>query len=156
MRRVLTLGLVVALLAAPAWAKPKGCLSEREMKNDQLVRHGVFLREASRRCEFYAPGSAKLWVDFEAANAQRLQRETQMRARIFEREYPDDVKMAAAVFDGRLVTFHRNVPVTPAFCENVKGLLEENAKRGWGGFTKQSKTAHDAVFLDFKACSPSR
>jgi len=157
MIRILVIAcLVLAALAPAASAKPKGCLSDREVKNDQLVRHGVFLREASRRCEAYTPGTAKMWLDFEAANGARLARETQMRAKIFQREYPDDTKMAAAVFDGRLVTSHRNFPLTQPFCENVKTLLEENAAKGFGGFTKQSKTAHDLVVLDFKTCAPTR
>lgn len=141
--------------ASPAHAKPKGCLLAREMVVEQLVCHGVFLREAAARCDPVVRGTWALWRDFDTANGTRLRAQTDTRIKVFKREFPNDWKNVITYFDGRLVTYHRNFPLTQAYCEQVHGLLDDNRKRGWNNFTKQAKTIQEQVSLDYKVCTGS-
>lgn len=138
---------------AGAQVKFKRCLSPAELQVEQLVRQGVFLRESARRCNEITPGSGKLWTDFDQKFGVRLKQQTDRRAKLFQREFKDDALKVRTYFDGRLVTYHRNVPLTIAYCENIDKMLIEVSKRGWGAFTKQSKVLENEVLLDYKACS---
>lgn len=156
MRSLFRLVLAAVLAAAPggAWAqvKFKRCLSPTEIQVEQLVRHGVFLRESAGRCNEVTPGSAKTWRDFDQRFGPRLKLQTDKRAKLFQREFRDNALKVRTYFDGRLVTYHRNVPITTAYCENVEELLTEVTKGGWGAFTTQAKTVQNEVLLDYKAC----
>jgi hypothetical protein len=154
MRRFLTrLVLLLALLAPPpAAAKPKGCLSTGELKTEQLVRHGVFLREASAACDSLKPGTRKMWADFDQSFSTQLSTQTKRRMTIFSREFPKTSKQMMTYFDGRMVTNYRyNQPSAP-LCADVEKLLKKVQKGGWGQFALQAKTIQDNVRLDFKWC----
>lgn len=158
MARVVRMGvaalLAVAVLspAAAQRAKPKRCLSEAEVLTEQLVRHGIFLREAGNRCDEWVPGTRQKWLDFDAKYGSRMLKQTERRIKFFQREFKDEAVKVMTFFDGRLVTYHRYYPSSQAYCTNVDKLLTEAVKRGWGGFTTQAKTVQNEVHLDYKVC----
>ena len=154
--------LSVAVLAAVALSVPVGalaqvkfkrCLSSAEIQTEQLVRHGVFLREAGNRCDEMLPGTAAKWKKFDERFGPRLKSQTDRRAKMFTREFKKDALKVRTYFDGRLVTYHRNVPLTTAYCTQANKMLDEVNRRGWGGFTEQAKVVQNEVLLDYKACS---
>lgn len=144
---------VLVLLAVPATARTR-CFTEAEVLAEQLVRHGVLLREASGRCDEYLPGSAKLWTDFNQSFGPRLLQQTERRRKVFQREFANDWTRVMTYFDGRLVTYHRHYPLTLAYCTMINELLDENGKRGWKSFVEQAKTTQNEVLLDYKTCPP--
>ena len=155
MRRPLIIAVLVlaASVAAPAAAKPKNCFSDAEIGAEREVRHGIYLREAARRCdEDYLKGSAAAWQKFETANGTRFRAANAKRVKAWKREFPDDWQTKMTHADGRLVTFARHLPRTGAFCDNIDGQLKEIGKRGYGAFATQSKRVHNEVIGDYKVC----
>lgn len=148
--------LLVVGLSLPALAqsrgKPKRCLSPAEVTTEQIVRHGIFLREASGRCEEFTSGTWKLWKDFDTTFADRLKGQTDKRKQVYQREFKDNWVKVMTYFDGRLVTYHRHAPVTHGTCVNVQEMLQEITKKGWNGFAKQAKVVQNEVHLDYKVC----
>ncbi|MDA8232249.1 MAG: hypothetical protein M0006_13000 [Magnetospirillum sp.] len=154
-----TLLVCVCLSALPApvaAAGPKRCLRPQDVVTEQIVRHGVFLREASARCAEITPEVTGLWRDFYATYGSRLHAQTVKRETFFQRTFKADAKDTNLYFDGRLVTNLRNVPVNRSFCQNLKKLLDANKRRGWASFVKQAKTLQDEVALDYKLCEAKR
>jgi hypothetical protein len=149
----LVLALAVLLpVGADAQVKFKRCLTAAEVQVEQLVRHGVFLREAGNRCEDYVKGTAKKWRDFDQRFGARLKSQTDKRAKLFVREFKQDALKVRTYFDGRLVTYFRNVPLTSAYCTNADEMLDEITKGGWGAFGNQAKVVQNEVLLDYKSC----
>lgn len=147
--------LAIALSPAFAWAagKPKNCFSTTEIKAEQEVRQGIFLREAANRCnERLLPGARDRWQKIEGANGAKFRSSVDKRLKAWEREFPDDWKYKINYADGRLVTFARNIPLTEGFCENIDELLQTIEKRGFAAFTKLSKTVRNQVTDDYKVC----
>lgn len=148
--------VVTALTVVPAgaWAQTpfKRCLTSSEVQVEQLVRHGVFLRDSSNRCDEMTPGVDKMWKDFDTNFGVRLKQQTDRRARMFDREFKGDALKVRTYFDGRLVTYFRNRPLTVAYCTNVKTLLTDVGKGGWGTFSRQAKIVQNEVYLDYKTC----
>jgi len=151
------LALLAALLPAAgpalAQAKVKRCLSQAEVLTEQLVRHGIFLREAGTRCDEYKAGTAKLWKEFDGKFGQRFAQQTAKRKKLFDREFKTKATEVMTYFDGRLVTYYRHYPLSIAYCENVDKLLKDAGKKGWGGFTAQAQTIQNEVMLDYKVCN---
>lgn len=147
---------ILVLAAAPfeatAQVKFKRCLSDTEVQTEQLVRHGVFLRESANRCDEMLPGTAKKWKAFDERFGPRLKQQTDRRAKLFLREFKADALKVRTYFDGRLVTYHRNVPLTVAYCTQSNKLLDEVNKRGWNSFAEQAKVIQNEVLADYKAC----
>ncbi|MCR6631553.1 MAG: hypothetical protein NVV74_16745 [Magnetospirillum sp.] len=158
MKSLVRLTAAILVLALPAEAlaqvKFKRCLSDTEMAVEQLIRHGVFLREAANRCDEMKPGTAAKWKAFDQRFGPRLKQQTDKRAKLFQREFKQDALKVRTYFDGRLVTYHRNVPLTVAYCEHADDMLDEIGKRGWNGFTAQAKVVQNEVLLDYKSCQP--
>ncbi|MGE5547773.1 MAG: hypothetical protein ACM33T_12800 [Solirubrobacterales bacterium] len=149
----LLLAMVAALpQAALAQGKAKQCLTSAEAQADRLVRHGVFLREAANRCDEIVPGLREKWTAFDKANGPRLRQQTERRMKVFQREFKDEWKQAMTYFDARLVTYHRHMPLTKPFCDNVAALFAELDRKGWGALVKQSKAVQDQVTIDYKVC----
>lgn len=157
MRPVFRLFVAAALLAAPTAAVAqvtfKRCLSSTEVQVEQLVRHGVFLREAANRCDDMVRGTAKKWKAFDERFGTKLKQQTDKRAKLFQREFKQDALKVRTYFDGRLVTYHRNMPLTTAYCTQSNKMLDDIAKRGWNGFAEQAKVVQNEVLLDYKSCS---
>lgn len=154
--RLLPIAAMVLVLwsgAAFAQVKFKRCLSLAELQGEQMVRHGIFLRESARRCNEITPGSGKLWLDFDKNFGARLKQQTDKRAKLFTREFKADALKVRTYFDGRLVTYHRNIPLTSAYCEHIDDMLTDLSTGGWGAFSSQSKVLANEVLLDYKACS---
>ena len=157
MRRLFLLaGLVLAAAcAAPqsaVAAKPKGCLVPAEMQTEQLVRHGVFLREAANHCNDHKPQAGQMWKAFDTTYGKRLAAQTARRVTIFQREFPKTWRQMMTYFDGRMVTAYRNAPVEDLFCGDVQTLLTKIQRGGWPTFAQQAKVIQDNVRLDFHEC----
>jgi len=151
--RVVALAAALSLVAATAQAEYKfRCLSESDAQVEQLVRHGVFLREAGRRCDEVNPGTNKLWTDFDQRFGARLKQQTDKRVKLFARQFKNDALKVRTYFDGRLVTYHRNYPLSMAYCTDIKKMLDEVTKKGWGGFSQQAKVVQNEVLLDYNTC----
>jgi hypothetical protein len=146
------LPLSPVLCGTEAWAKPQHCFAKAEIAADLIVRHGVFLRESSRRCDDTRPGTKKMWEDFDKAFGSRLLSQRTRRENAFKREFPQDWLKALTTFDARLVTYERNLYDTPEFCSDIEKLLKTNQKSGWSSFVKQSKTLKSVAVLDIKPC----
>jgi hypothetical protein len=145
--------LVLLSAAFPAQAKPKRCLSPAEVVAEQEIRHGIYLREATGRCDSrLLPGAKARWQKFETANGQRFRNANQKRVRAWQREYPDDWQAQMNYADGRLVSYDRNIPLTAGFCENIDELMTTVEKRGYNGFSKQAKVVRNQVVADYKVC----
>ena len=146
----LVLSLPGAVLAA---GKPKACFTLPEIKAEQEIRHGIYLREAANRCNArFLPGAKDRWQKVEAANGTKFKAANDKRSKAWEREFPDDWKYKITYADGRLVTYDRNIPLTAGFCENIDELLAAVEKGGYGAFSKQSKLLRNEVTEDYKAC----
>jgi hypothetical protein len=145
--------LAICLTAVPAAAKPKNCFSLPEIAAEREIRHGIYMREAARRCDTeYVKGLAALWQKFETANGAKFKAANAKRLKGWEREFPDDWKAKVTHADGRLVTYARNIPRTQGFCENMDEQLQELDKRGYAAFSKQSRRVHNEVIGDYKVC----
>ncbi len=153
-RSVPILLLAFAVLSpSPAAAKPKHCFSAPEISAEREVRHGIYLREASQRCDGqYLKGSNAIWQKFEAANGTKFKSAVDRRKKAWSREFPDDWQYKINHADGRLVTYARNLPRTQGFCANIDDLLKEVDKRGYGGFSAQAKLLQNEVIDDYKVC----
>ncbi|CAA7619962.1 conserved exported hypothetical protein [Magnetospirillum sp. LM-5] len=154
MIRKLVLLAITVFLAQPALAqvKVKRCLSEAEIKTEQLVRHGIFLRESGNRCDEYNPGTAKMWKDFDANVGTRFAQQTAKRKKLFEREFKTKALEVMTYFDGRLVTYYRHYPLGIAYCGNIEKLLKDVTKKGWNAFVVQAETIQNEVRSDYKVC----
>jgi hypothetical protein len=150
---MLIAGLLVAATPAPAQnAKSKGCFSAAEQAAEQQVRHAIFLRESALRCEAppFSAGTAALWSDIAQQFGDRFARQTDLRRKAYEREFPrDDI----GSWDGRVVMHFRHYPLTEGYCQDVKRLLKDVQTKGWGVFVKQSVKSKGEVLLDYKVCN---
>jgi len=146
--------LILAVCVVPAQAaKPKRCFSLAELRAEQEIRHGIYLREAAKRCDGrFLTGSNALWQKLETANATKFRAAMDKRTKAWQREFPEDWKDKINHADGRLVTYDRNVPLTQGFCDNIDELLQEMDKRGYGGFSAQAKLLRNEVIDDYKVC----
>ncbi|CAA7619871.1 hypothetical protein [Magnetospirillum sp. UT-4] len=153
-RAAFLLLLLLSAVAPPALAQAKfsRCLQQDEVVVEQIIRHGIFLREAGGRCEDYQPGTAKKWTDFDAKNGARLKKQTERRIKVFQREFKADALKVMTYFDGRLVTYHRHYPLSAAYCRNVDKMLDAITKGGWGAFAEQASTVQNQVLQDYKVC----
>ena len=151
MKRLLLL-LWALSAATPALAKPKFCFTRAEISSDQIIRHGVYLREAALRCNDYEPGSWAAWKAIDDKFGTRFRSERTKRENAFKREFPDTWLKDVTTFDAKLVTFDRNLPFNDAFCADIKELLDNVQKKGWGELTTQSKKIRDQARMEFKPC----
>ncbi|CCG40719.1 hypothetical protein [Magnetospirillum molischianum] len=139
-----------SLLAAP---KPKQCFTGPELTSEREVRHGIYLREAARRCQGrFLPDSVKTWDTFEEANGAKFRAAVARRKKAWQREFPKDWQAKQNHADGSIVTYARNIPLTDGFCENIGELLTTISKRGYGGFSAQTKIIKNEVVQSYKAC----
>lgn len=138
-----------ALAQAP---KFKRCLSPAEIQGERLVQHGVFLREGTTRCNDTFAGLVDQWKTFDETFGPRLKAQTDKRKRMFDKEFRQDSDKVRTYFDGRLVTYYRNYPLTEAYCEGIKDLMGKLQKGGWGQFSKQAQTVQNQVLMDYKPC----
>ncbi|MGE5506497.1 MAG: hypothetical protein ACM31L_18890 [Actinomycetota bacterium] len=152
MRVLPALALALVLAAQPALAKPKHCLSKGEVRSEQIIRHGVFLREAANACEgTYVSGVRKAWEDFVVRFNDRFKKANDDRIKAFQREFPDNWKRMITSADGQIVTYHRHTPLTKGYCENVDELVKE-LSGGFNAFTTQAETIQNEVLSDYKNC----
>ncbi|OAN53129.1 hypothetical protein A6A04_14295 [Paramagnetospirillum marisnigri] len=150
---ILGLAALLSPLGAEA-AKPKRCFSTTEVSAEREIRHGIYMREAAKRCDGdYIKGANAMWQKFEAAQGTKFKAANGKRIKAWQREFPDDWQFKMNHADGRLVTYARHMPRTTGLCENIDELLQELDKRGYAAFTVQSKTIHNEVIEDYKVCN---
>ncbi len=153
MLRAAILVAAVLIPAAALAAAPKKCFSQTEIRSEQEVRQGIFLREAANRCnERLLPGARDRWQKIEGANGAKFRSAVDRRQRAWQREFPDDWKYQINYADGRLVTYARNVSLTEGFCDNIDDLLQTIEKRGFAAFSKLSKVVRNQVTDNYKVC----
>ncbi len=154
-RPILVLAIAAVLLpwTSAMAAKAKNCLSAPEVNAEREIRHGIYMREAARRCDGnYVIGTFNMWQKFEAASGAKFKASNDKRKKAWQREYPEDWQVKMNHADGRLVTYARNVPRTIGYCENIDDLLNDLDKKGYAAFTKQAKVVHNEVIEDYKVC----
>lgn len=153
MRKAAVAFAFLLMPAAAFAAAPKKCFSVPEIKAEQEVRQGIFLREAANRCnERLLPGARDRWQKIEGDNGAKFRSAVDRRQKAWSREFPDDWKYQINYADGRLVTYARNVPLTEGFCENIDELLQTIEKRGFAAFSKLSKVVRNQVTDNYKVC----
>jgi hypothetical protein len=153
-RSLIILGLALLVPVSAQAAKAKRCLSPPEISAEREIRHGIYMREAAKRCDNdWVKGTSALWQKFEAANGTKFKAANGKRIKAWQREYPDDWQLKMNHADGRLVTYARHVPRTMGYCENIEEQLQELDKKGYAGFTKQAKVVHNEVIEDYKVCN---
>lgn len=149
--------LALCLLVLPSSAFPagkgKGCFTAAELTAEREVRHGIFLREASRLCQGrFLADSAKTWDSFEQTNGARFRAAVARRAKAWKREFPKDWQVKQTHADGAIVTYARNYSVESAFCTKIEARLKEITKRGYAAFTNQTRMIRNEVADDYKTC----
>lgn len=141
--------------AAPAEAQQKrGCLTEREALAEQIIRHGVRLREGSGRCEAmgFAEGTTALWRDLEDQMAQFFRAEMDRRIRAFRREFAEHADHELLQWNGRIVAHFRHRPLDAIYCRRLSNQLAQFGATGWAAFKKQAENERGEVRMDYEVC----
>jgi len=148
--------VLLALLAPspPALAKGKQCFTAAELTAEREVRHGIFLREASRLCQAngYLKDSFQTWETFEGTNGARFRAAVGRRAKAWKREFPKDWQVKQTRADAAIVTYARNASVASAFCNQIDTELKTISKGGYNKFSAQAKPIRNEVADDYKTC----
>ncbi len=155
MYRLLALLLICCFLAAPASAqKARECFSKAEETAEQNVREGLRLREGALGCDGqpWNAGTRALWEDIDRQFGPRFAAQTKVRERAFQREFADDADNRLGMWNGRIVMYFRNYPLSNLYCRDIRAMLLEMQKRGWGYFTVQAAKARDVVKMDYRPC----
>lgn len=153
--RCLALSLLcLALAAGPALAKPKGCFSGKEEVAEQVVRHGIRLREGAWRCEElgFAAQTMADWRVLDAQLAEQFAAQVAVRSKAFEREFEGQAQQQLRLWDGRIVGYFRHRPLTESYCRRLTDMLSEPRSRGWPNFKKQALAERSEVRIDYKIC----
>jgi hypothetical protein len=156
MRSLLVVLLIFWLLPqdAGAQAKSRGCFTKAEQTAEQIVRQGLRLREGARGCDG-APwnmGTQSLWEDLDARLGAQFAAQTNIRRRAFIREFGDDANYQMDLWNGRIVMHFRHFPLSAVYCAEIKDMLEQAQKRGWGVIRSGAAKARDAVKMDYRPC----
>ncbi len=144
--------------AAPpgAQGKPRGCLTTKEHTAEQLVRHGVRLRETTFRCDKEYPQKTPMfprWETFYKASEAQFAQQVTTRQQGFAREFPKNPQEMTQYWDDRLVVHLRYYPLTAPYCQGIDTQLGAIDKSGWKTFAKQAATARTEIMLwDYKLC----
>lgn len=149
------IALALVLLAQPAAAaKPKGCFTNREHQAEQVIRHGIFLRESARLCAArpYYMDTDETWKSIEEALGASFAADTARRAKAFDREFGDRGEELRVYWNGRLVMEARHSATSPSFCDDVKVVLDEINRRGMRALKTQAEKARNLVLRDYKNC----
>jgi hypothetical protein len=154
--RVLSLVPIMLVCGTLAVGQAAGsdCFTKAEQSAEQIVRHGLRLREGAQACDeppWNLP-TAPLWESIDKQFGPRFAAQTAIRKKAFMREFADDADNRLALWDARIVMHFRHYPVSDEYCAGIKDMLDETLKRGWGAFTKQAAKARDEVRMDYRPC----
>lgn len=152
--RVLPLILALAVLAEPAWAKPKGCFTQREATAEEVVRHGVRLREGSQRCNElgYSALTAERWQALDAVLGEQFAGEVGIRSRAFRREFGDTAETELRLWDGRIVSYFRYRPLSGIYCRALEQMMGDAEGMGWGRFKAQALRERGEIRMQYRVC----
>ena len=151
----------VALMAAPgttgaAGPKPRSCFSPAEEVAELDVRQGIRLREGAAGCTarpFQMP-LQPIWDEIDKNYGPLFANQTRIRHAAFVREFADNADNKEGEWNGRIVTYFRNYPLTDQYCTSIQKQLQAVQKGGWGAFTKQAAKSGDVVRMIYKSCPP--
>lgn len=149
-------GIAVMLLLWPelAWSKPRGCFTKAEQNAEQMVRHGLHLREGANGCDGqpWNTGTEPIWQQINTQLGAQFAQQTQIRAAAFDREFEKDADNKLSVWNGRIVMYFRNYPLSAVYCGELKKQLDAVQKGGWGVFARQAGKAVDVIRMDYRLC----
>ena len=156
MRLTSILCLLALLIPDCAFAQGavRKCFTRPERQAEQMVREGLRLREGAAGCDrppFYAQ-TWPLWEDINRTFGQRFAQQTQVRQRAFQREFGKTTENRLMMWDGRIVTYYRNYPLSPLYCSSLHDMLQSMQRKGWTVFTKWAKASADEVEMDYEPC----
>ena len=157
MRSIVASAAAIALLLAPcadAIAKPRGCFTKAEQRAEEVVRHGLRLREGGEGCDGppWEAGTKPLW---EAVNTQfgpQFAQQTDIRNKAFLREFANDAEHKLNQWNARIVFYFRNYPLSPVYCASIKKMLTEAPQKGWRDIVKQAHYAADEIRMTYEPC----
>jgi len=159
MRRVAALAAVLAFgmaLAPPfqADAKPRGCFTKAEQTAEEVVRYGLRLREGGRGCdgEPWNAGTLPLWEAVDKQFGDQFRQQTDTRRKAFEREFENDAENKLSQWNGRIVFYYRNYPLSQVYCATLKKDLAALPNKPWSNFVKRALIAHNDVRMTYQPC----
>jgi hypothetical protein len=148
------LALLAMMVPPPAFAKPKGCFTATEESAEQMVRQGLRLREGARGCdsEPWDAGTLPLWQQIDQQYGPQFAHQTEIRKNAFVREFSNDAENKLSEWDGRIVIYFRNYPLSDLYCGQIKSMMAAIQKGGWPAFTKQAGRSGDVVKMNYNPC----
>ncbi|PKU22882.1 hypothetical protein [Telmatospirillum siberiense] len=156
MLRILSLVLLISFLPGFAQAQraPRGCFSAAEEKAEQIVRLGLRLREGARGCDGqpWNMHTQSLWDDIDQRFGARFAAQTNARKTAFQREFSDDADNRLEAWNGRIVFYFRNYPLSEVYCSGIKDMLEQVQKKGWAIVMRNATKGADEVRMDYRLC----
>jgi hypothetical protein len=153
--RALSLILAAAILtASPAWAKPKGCFTKREEIAEQVVRHGVRLREGAQRCQElgFSTETGARWRAMDDLLGEQFSTQVGVRAKAFGREFGEAAEGELRLWDGRIVSYFRHRPLSEIYCRALDEMMDEASARGFNGFKAQALRERGEVRIQYRIC----
>ncbi len=155
-RRVLVFVAVLAVLAptADAVAKARGCFTKPEMAAEEMVRHGLRLREGGETCdgEPWNEHTKPLWEAVDKQFGPQFKQQTEIRRAAFMREFEFDAEHKLTQWNARIVFYFRHYPLSAGYCGAVKKMLTDMQSKGWPMFVKQAHFARDEVRMIYEPC----
>jgi hypothetical protein len=150
-------GLLFVLLlvgSAPAFAKPKNCMTKAEQTTEWQIRHAIRLREFAWRCDEppYSAGTLEIWNRIDEKNATKFQQMKDARAKIFEREFPEKHKVYLENWNGRIIIRYRDYYLSDLDCKQTKKQLQDIDKTGFNAFLKLAAKYKPEVLMDYRTC----
>ncbi|MBF0334161.1 MAG: hypothetical protein HQL40_11030 [Alphaproteobacteria bacterium] len=150
--RASLVAVLIVCLATDAVAAPRGCFTVPEHQAEQEIRHGIRLREGATECDAWVPGLTEVWRKIDQTNGNRFAAQTKLREAAFAREFESWSNTYRDVWDGRIVMYFRNYPVTDAHCRQLAKQLDEVLKKGYRAFKEQASLLRNEVRMDYRTC----
>jgi hypothetical protein len=148
--------LIISLLPVPvlAQAAPRGCFTKAEETAEQIVREGLRLREGAKGCAEapWRQQTLSLWNSLDQRLGPQFAAQTLIRQKAFQREFSDDADNRLQMWNGRIVFYFRNYPLSEVYCAGIKDMLEQMLKKGWGALKSKAGKGADEVKMDYRPC----
>ena len=119
---------VVAQSGLGSGSRPKSstkCFNAPEIEAVAIVRAGMVIRDHARACarRGHDRDLINVWAAFDNANAEEMKRAVEVRAKAFQRNWPDDPN-AAQRDANETVASRQLVDFAPAECVVLRDLVE--------------------------------
>lgn len=148
------LAMLCAIAPEQSLAKPRGCFTKAEQAAEWQVRHGLRLREGGIACDGspWDAGTKPLWESVDKQFGPQFKQQTDIRAAAFQREFEGDAENKLTRWNGRIVFYFRNYPLSATYCSSIKTMLSDMLAKGWRVFTRQAYYARDEIRMTYKPC----